>query len=61
MAVAILGAVLGGLQLAHTMLYAETASQQASGEAIAVALAVVPYCWARISSFGLAHRVGSAV
>lgn len=39
--------VLGIMQLVHTMASAESAPQQAAGAGIAIALAAVPYCFAR--------------
>jgi len=41
------GAALGGLQLVSVFTEAKSAPQQASGAAIALALAVLPYCLAR--------------
>lgn len=43
----ILGAIFGGFQLFSVMIFAESAPQQAAGAAMAVAWAVLPYCFAR--------------
>ena len=50
---AILGAVLGGLNLLFTLVSASSAPQQAAGYAFSCALAVVPYVMARaVQSLG---------
>lgn len=41
------GTVLAGVQLALTHTRAESAPQQAAGAALALALAAIPYCFAR--------------
>lgn len=43
----ILGSLAGGLVLVATMTFAQGAPQEAAGAALAVALAVLPYCLAR--------------
>lgn len=43
----IIGAFLGGFQLFETLLFAESAPQQAAGAALAVAWVALPYCFAR--------------
>ena len=45
--VTILGSILGVVILIGTLLSADGAPQQASGAAVSVALAVIPYCVAR--------------
>ena len=43
----IIGAVFGGLTILFTMVGASTAPQEAAGYAMACALAIVPYVFAR--------------
>lgn len=43
----LLGALFGGIMLLSTFFSAESAPQQAAGAAIAIGLAVIPYCLAR--------------
>lgn len=43
----LIGAVIGGIQLGFTLLFADSAPQQAAGAAMAMAWAVLPYCFAR--------------
>src|SRR5258708_4285824 len=43
----ILGALFGGVRLIDTLMKANTAPQQAAGAALAAAIAVIPYCFAR--------------
>lgn len=43
----IIGTLIGGFQLIETMTFAESAPQQGAGAAMALAWAVLPYCFAR--------------
>ena len=45
--ITLLGAILGGFQLFSTLAFAESAPQEASGAAIALAFAAIPYIFAR--------------
>lgn len=44
------GALIGGLMFMDTLMRATSAPQQSAGAAIAVAWAVLPYCFARAVS-----------
>jgi len=57
--------VLGGLLHTLTILVADSAPKQAAGAALAIGLAVIPYCFARLlemrqASHGQPERQGSA-
>lgn len=43
----IIGVAIGGWELLNTLAFAESAPQQAAGAAMALAWAVLPYCFAR--------------
>ena len=43
----IIGSLIGGWELLNTMAFAESAPQQGAGAAMALAWAVLPYCFAR--------------
>lgn len=43
----IIGTLIGGYELLNTLAFAESAPQQAAGAALALAWAVLPYCFAR--------------
>lgn len=43
----LIGSLIGGWELLNTMAFAESAPQQAAGAAMALAWAVLPYCFAR--------------
>lgn len=49
-ALTIFGSLAGGFTLIHTFAAAKGAPQQAAGAAMAIAVAVIPYCLARAVS-----------
>jgi hypothetical protein len=43
----VIGSLIGGYELLNTMAFADSAPQQAAGAGMALAWAVLPYCFAR--------------
>jgi hypothetical protein len=53
----ILGSIAGGFTLLDTYNRAESAPQQAAGAAIAIALTIIPYCFARACTLMVGESV----